>query len=296
MRFDPSLPDDRVNIPERSALGEALLMVIGLLVFAAIFAGGLAFAIEALIPILPVSAETRIFGGLWSGLSEGSESEEDPELEALVDRLTRHWPDSGYRFHVGVVEAEQANAFALPGGTIMVTSGLLESVTSENELAFVLGHEFGHYHNRDHLRGIGRGVAWVLVLSVVGLGDSAAGALVSTAGSLAQRSFDRDQEHEADLFGLGILGQEYGHAGGAVEVFQTLLIPPDDGDEDEAQNEEITRYFDSHPANPERIDHLRSAAALRGLPMDGIHAPWPAPLVEGAPAPDAPEGADQSGR
>ena len=61
----------------------------------------------------------------------------------------------------------------------MVSTGLLEQTASENELAFVVGHEIGHFRNRDHLRGLGRGVAFGLVLAA--LSTSGAGTAADPA-------------------------------------------------------------------------------------------------------------------
>jgi Zn-dependent protease with chaperone function len=133
--------------------------------------------------------------------------------------MVSHWPDNPYVYEIAIWDESEANAVALPGGVIAVTRGLLDSVESENELAFVLGHELGHFHNRDHLRGLGRGAVFSLLLVVVGLGGGGSAVqLASLAGQLAQREADRDREIEADHFGLALLAAEYGHVSGA-EIF-----------------------------------------------------------------------------
>ena len=68
---------------------------------------------------------------------------------------------------------------ALPGGQIMVFSGLLKKVNLENELAMVLGHELGHYAHRDHLRGMGRGLGVTLGLAMLFGQDSAVAGIAS---------------------------------------------------------------------------------------------------------------------
>lgn len=65
-------------------------------------------------------------------------------LQSIGDRLSKHLPASGIRFRLFVADLPDTNAFALPGGRIMVTRKLISFVRSEDELAFVIGHELGH--------------------------------------------------------------------------------------------------------------------------------------------------------
>lgn len=98
---------------------------------------------------------------------------------ALLERLVASWPEAPFTFELALVEEEEPNAMALPGGAILLTSGLLETVDSENGLAFVLAHELGHYAHRDHLRSLSRGLALGAVMALVtGSGSAAAGDVV----------------------------------------------------------------------------------------------------------------------
>ncbi len=63
-------------------------------------------------------------------------------------------PPIDYRFLL--LKEKRPNAFAMPGGTTGLITGLLETLDNEIELAFVIAHELGHFHNRDHLSGLGR--------------------------------------------------------------------------------------------------------------------------------------------
>ena len=169
---------------------------------------------------------------------------------------------------MAIQEEGTPNALAFPGGLVVVTSGLLEQVESENELAFVLGHEIGHFRHRDHLRGIGRGVAFALVMGALGLGGSGGAAqLAALSGQLAARGFDRDQESDADRFGLALVQQEYGHVAGAWEFFQRL--PDLDG----SVEKEIVHYLATHPLSEERIEALHALALERGWSQMGTVVP-----------------------
>jgi len=269
-RFDSGLPDDRVNVSGTNPITEAGLLIGGLVAVVLALAVSSSLAMEWLVPRLPIGLEVSLFGGGWlPGTGDDEEAEEAPdarqvELQALVDRLALHWPENPYEFKLRVWGEETPNAFALPGGWIGVTSGLIEQVESENELAFVLGHEIGHFRNRDHLKGLGRGLALGIVLSAVGLsGVGVAGDLAGLAGGLAQRSFDREQESEADEFGLAVVQAEYGHVGGAAEFFRRLPDP------ESLVGEKLGAYLSTHPVSEERIAELAAFADSMGYAREG---------------------------
>lgn len=278
-RFDPRLPDDSVNVSGTNPIVEAGVLVGGLLAVVVALAVLSSVAMEWIVPRLPVGLELKLFGGGWlPGADAAGQPDEEPDprqaaLQALVERLARHWPESPYTFKLLVWEEETPNAFALPGGWVGVTTGLLGVVESENELAFVLGHEIGHFRHRDHLKGLGRGLALGAVLSAVGLsGVGAAGNLAGLAGGLAQRSFDRAQESRADAFGLEVVAAEYGHVAGAAEFFRRA---PEAGS---LLGTRLEAYLSTHPVSEARIAALDELAAARGLAREGPLVPLPAVL------------------
>jgi Zn-dependent protease with chaperone function len=278
-RFDPGLPDDSVNVSGTNPIVEAGVLVGGLLAIVVALAVVSSVTMEWIVPRLPIGLEVRLFGGGWlpdAASADADDDAPDPReaaLQALVERVARHWPESPYTFQAQVWPEQTPNAFALPGGWIGVTTGLLGEVGSENELVFVLGHEIGHFRHRDHLKGLGRGLALGVVLSAVGLsGVGAAGDLAGLAGGLAQRSFDRAQESRADAFGLEVLAAEYGHVAGAVAFFRHT---PDAGG---LMGTQLEGYLSSHPVSAERIAALEELADARGLAREGDLVPLPEAL------------------
>lgn len=266
MSFDPRLPRDDVNVSKTHPLGEASWLLLGAAV-AGLLLAALAFATTELVSRwLPPDLEVRVFGGVFDALA-GDEpaSEEDPRAgaaRALLGRLAARWPENPYTFELGVLEDDSMNAFALPGGTIVVTRGLLDAAESENELAFVLGHEIGHFAARDHLRALGRGLILSLVLrSVVGTG--AGDAVPALSAELASRGFARDQERDADAFGLGLVAAEYGHVAGADHFFTRLP------DAEAGPGSRAAAWFATHPVTESRIAALHTLARARGYRPDG---------------------------
>ncbi|MCH7643278.1 MAG: M48 family metallopeptidase [Myxococcales bacterium] len=272
MKFKPSLPEDGINVSHTHPLREALLLVGGVVAIGAAVATAVAVAVDLAAPHIPIELEARLFSG-WidRGVEDdGAVAPRERLLAQLLNRMARHWPENPYVFEIAIWDQPEPNAVALPGGVIAVTNALLESVESENELAFVLGHELGHFHSRDHLRGLGRGVAFSLLLVALGVGGGGSAVqLASLAGRFAQRDFDRTQEIEADRFGLALLAAEYGHVSGATAFFEHL--PELDGPLEGA----FASYFSTHPLNADRIRALHAAASEMGWALRGERQPLP---------------------
>ena len=263
MSFDPALPDDSVNVSRTHPVREALVLVAGIAGIGAGLFVAIALAVDLLVPRFPPQLESWLFDGSWLSVADGSREGEaaDPRsavVDDLLMRLSAHWPDHPYAFRAVVLEEDEPNAMAFPGGVIVVTSGLLDRVESENELAFVLGHELGHYQHRDHLRGLGRGLAFGLVMTALGWGGGGTARLFTFAGLLAGRGFERDQEAAADAFGLGLVDAEYGHVAGAADFFRRLPDPND------GVTERIASYLATHPVSAERIQALSRTAEEQG--------------------------------
>lgn len=219
-------------------------------------------AVEGAVRWLPVSLEERAFP------SASIEAPESPELDALLHRLAKGWPEHEYTLGIGVIDSPEPNAFALPGGQLLVTSALLQQAASENELAFVIGHELGHLAGRDPLRALGRGLLVSLALAAVG-GAEGAG-VAASAAQLGERSFSREQESAADRFALALVAAEYGHVAGAADFLRRL---PDAAEAGAA--ERAASWLATHPRSAERVAELRALADRNGWSLEGELTPLP---------------------
>ncbi len=266
MRYVPRKAPDDVNVSKEHPLVEASTLVVGLsLIFLAI-ALVLVLMVDIVLLFVSPQREAEMFSS-WRPDDFVAAEDEDDRLRPLRDltaRLVSHWEDSPYEIRVEISDDSNLNAMALPGGLIIVTSGLLNTVESENELAFVIGHELGHFRNRDHIRGLGRGVVLsILIAAVSGSGGADLGA---SLGDLALRSFSRGQESDADEFGLEIVLKEYGHVDEAWRFFERI-------DHDNQFVYLITAYVSTHPAPDDRIDRLQDLAKARRWPAEGAITP-----------------------
>lgn len=135
---------------------------------------------------------------------------EDPELQRYVQEIGKrlaahsHRPELIYRFTV--LDSKDVNAFALPGGYIYITRGLLAYLNDEASLAAVLGHEIGHVTARHavqqysaaQIANIGATLGAILI---PGMNNPAAGQLVNIVGTAVLRGYGREHELEADRLG-----------------------------------------------------------------------------------------------
>jgi len=257
---EPVLLENNVS-PEHSLTELATLVAgIALIGLGLLLAAWL--AVEGVVRWLPVSLEERVFGGSWSEAFAATGDARATELDALLRRLARHWPGHGYALHVGVTESPEPNAFALPGGNVLVTSGLLAQARSENELAFVLAHELGHVEGRDPLRALGRGV--LLGIALAELGGSDGAAVAGSAAELGERAFSREQESAADRFALALVAAEYGHVAGATDFLERL---PDAGAA--GASGVATGWLATHPRSAERVAELEALARAAGYSATG---------------------------
>ena len=263
MKFESRLPRDDVNVSRTHPLGDAARLIAGATLLTGAFVLAAFLTVEVAIRFLPARWEQRIFAGWTETLAEADARA--PHVQTLVDRLAAHWPENPYELRVAILTDESPNAFAAPGGAIILTSGLLEAARSENELAFVLGHEVGHFRGRDHLRALGRGLIVQVALQAVVMGS--ASTIPSLVSNLAERSFGREQERDADAFGLTLVHAEYGHVAGADDFFERLPDAHADFGDD------LGAWFATHPVTEGRIEALAELTRRRGWHTDATLRP-----------------------
>ena len=178
----------------------------------------------------------------------------DPVITEYVNRIGQnlvHNSDARVPFTIKVLDNDEVNAFALPGGFFYVDSGLILAADNEAELAGVMAHEIAHVAARHATKNMTRAQIWNLAsVPLIFIGGPVAYAIsevASLAVPLGFLKFSRDAEREADLLGL-----EYDYAAGYdpeafVEFFEKLKL-----DEKKKQNL-VAKAFATHPMNADRI-------------------------------------------
>ena len=276
MKFTARHPGTNVNVSPTHPLKEFAILAGGLLAIAVGVYLILGLAVDLIVPHISLDLEKKMasaFIGRFAKVDENVQATRS--LQDLVDRLQTHFTQLPYKITVHVQTSKAVNAAALPGGHMLVFSGLLAEMTSENELAFVLAHELGHYAHRDHLRGLGRAMVLMAASTVLLGADNSVSNMIGQGMVLTELSFSRKQETQADEFALETLFCHYGNVAGATDFFGKIPQDSDPG--------RFGHYFASHPENRRRIHHLETLVHDSQYPV-GTLTPLPADLVIPKPA------------
>lgn len=244
-------------------LGAPLLLLLAFLAFADPLAGAVAERI-------PLAQERRLGEASFASMKPTLKLRDEGEAARVVREIgARLTAGSRYRYEFHVVDNPQVNAFAMPGGIVVVHSGLIAATRRPEELAGVLAHEVQHVELRHSLKGVvkqlGLGALWALATGDVGSG---------LAGQAAQKMLDlrfsREAEEQADARGLEALRGAAIDPTGMAAFFRTL----------EAQGATPPALLSTHPASAERQRALETM--LRERPPAPVpplpYAPWPPAL------------------
>jgi len=188
--------------------------------------------------------DVHVFG---QPVEEGDSRFEDlAELEAIFAELTADTDLRDLPYQIQILKDPMPNAFAVPGGTIFFTSGLLELVESRAGRAFVLAHELGHHEQRHVFRNVGRTAAVQILAASLGVG-SLDGAIFGPAN----QSNSRAMEKEADEFALRLTLEKLGDSEEILEFLDNVLAQ-------ERRRSRLLSYLETHPMTEDRINHLEA--------------------------------------
>jgi beta-barrel assembly-enhancing protease len=176
-------------------------------------------------------------------------------LESLVATLVAAGPPSPYTFRIQVVDSKTVNAFAAPGGYIVVLRGLIDEARRPEELAGVLAHEMQHVLRRHSTKAIVQHVSTgLLITALTGDVSGAAAYGLESARVLGQLRYSRTAEAEADERGMQLVIAAGLDPTGMIEFF--------DGLERKGRDPSgLLRYLASHPGSADRATRLRQLAA-----------------------------------
>jgi len=174
-------------------------------------------------------------------------------LAQLGDRIAAE-ADTPFDIRVRAVDAPMVNAFAMPGGRIMVTGELIRQAATPDELSAVIAHEIAHVEQRHVMQAVWRnfGVGMLLDL-VVGGGTGAGQQAVILAGQASELSYSRAAEAEADARGQALLHADGLSSQGMAPFFERLAGKGHEVDE-------AAEFMNSHPDSSRRARVARAAA------------------------------------
>ena len=232
----------------------------------------LARPIAAAIPLeweegLGKAVKARLIGRAKQCKEEAGEA----ALKRLVARLAGKL-DTPYSFDVTVVKVGMVNAFAVPGGHIVVMDKMLRETRTPEELAGILAHEMGHVTERHPMASAIRMMGITLIFDMI-VGDSSGimETVATMGGVLIAFSYNRDDERAADAIAIRILNDAKIDPRGLERVF--LRLGKKTGDEDKGALDRLTQFFSTHPGLAERARNVKVEAPKDVTPaLDG--ADW----------------------
>lgn len=239
---------------------------------------------------IPASWEAQLGKAALGQYQVQADMIQDPQtaklLTELTDVLTQAVPESRYKFHSYVARDPSLNAFALPGGYVVVNSALLVRADSAEEVLGVLAHEISHVSSQHGMRNLIASAGLFLTLQAA-LGD-ASGLLTTIASAaplLLSQKYSRGFENEADAQGFELLQRARIDGRGMVSFFEKVKAEEERrraqvreqvGDGAGAVLTETPEFLATHPTTDSRIERMREKAARQQGPFRDMSATFDA--------------------
>jgi beta-barrel assembly-enhancing protease len=247
----------------RKAVPFPVILALGLMT---ILFGGLVFLwlqkdriVEYIARQIPISWEVSIGDQAFEQFRQSGQivtnSSWAPHVASITSRLLPSVESTGYNFRFHIMQDTNVNAFAMPGGNVVILTGLLEQAENGEEVAGVLAHEIAHVTHRHSLRNIIKSAGLIIFIQAA-FGDMSGLAGVAVEGSryLLQQKFSRDFEREADDAGWTYLLAGEIDPRGMTRFFGKLKeMAAAQGAE---AMEGALSLLSTHPASVERIERL----------------------------------------
>lgn len=213
---------------------------------------------------VPVSWEEQLGQTVVNHLAPPENRCSDPTIAKLMDEimttLIRPLPQPSYKFQIFVVNNPMVNAFAAPGGYVVVFQGLIEQTETAEELAGVLAHESQHVLQRHATRMLLQHTSTGLLLSAL-TGDVSGAVAFGLEGArtLGTLRYSRLIEEEADAKGMKMMVAAGIDPAGMIAFFETMR-------KKESELPEVLTYLSTHPSTEDRIEKLKSLARESAKP------------------------------
>jgi len=210
-----------------------------------------------------VNAEKRLGKELqfWQGLT--SKPEKDKAINAYVkgifDKITPNFKNHGMKFTIQVLRDNTANAFVIPGGHVYIYTGMLDMVTSDDELAAVISHELAHAQMRHSLKNFRLSTAMVEILKRAVKNPKDRESWGAVLGYLTMMKFSRTQEDEADDIGQAKMLAAGYNPSAQVTLWEKFLKKYGD-------TKGIAQYLSSHPPSAQRIQNAKTNLTKMNTP------------------------------
>ncbi len=225
---------------------------------AGLYLWGIPMLATAVVPLIPVAWEERLGREVIQELAPPGKRCQDPSgaqaIDEIVVALTRSLDRRPYTIRVVVVNDHAVNAFAVPGGSVLILRGLLERTRSAEELAGVLAHEIQHVLRRHATRMLVEHASVGILVGALSGDTTGLGHALQAARVLGTLRYSREAEEEADRQGIELLLRAGIDPHGMITFFETL-------ERQEPEAAAALTYLSTHPSTRERTERLRALAA-----------------------------------
>ena len=224
------------------------LVVFALLGFAYFYA--LPWLAEKSVVFVPKEYEVKMGESIYQSYIK-SEEVDTAKTELANNFLKQIDFQTDYPLHVTIVKSNVKNAFALPGGHVVIYTELLDNMKSYEELAALLGHEVGHVKQRHTTKNIFRSFSGYFLISIF-LGDfsGVSATVLDNANQLHQLSYSRELESEADETGFQTLKYNNINAKGMISLFENLQKGNEAGSI-------VPEFLSTHPVTENRMIFIK---------------------------------------
>lgn len=217
---------------------------------------------------VPLEDEVRLGRQISGNLLGAAPLVKDDKLQQYVNRVGRwvalHSERPDLKWVFGVIESNDINAFAAPGGYVFITRGLYAKLKDEAELAGVLGHEIAHVQEKHHLKVVQKSqlleVGASLLKKKLAKGESAVQRLIGSGAEILSRGLDKDAEFEADRMGVVLAARAGYDAWGLPSVLQEISAVS-------SKDSAVGMLFKTHPHPDDRLARLADSMGDR---LDGL--------------------------
>lgn len=266
MKYIPRIPSEGINVKDDNTLIEFTLLASTLLVGTIASYALLGWIADRYVTSLSPRTEKAMVRSI-NVFPSGAFGDEKPNatLERLFNGLKHKSPKPMDNIEIHEACKDEINAFAVPGGKIIVLQGLIAQTTSEEELAFVVAHELGHFYHKHHLKGLGRGLLYMGLSAFIGSELPMMDQIVKVDEWVGTK-FSQEDERMADLFAAQLFVKHYGHATGMKDFFTKL--------QEKERDPLLSGWMSSHPMTESRIKMLDALIAKHHW-KEGTRTPLP---------------------
>jgi len=190
----------------------------------------------------------------------------DSAVQVISKRLIENIGLTDYQYKIRVIKSDQINAFTMPGGNIFIYTGLLKFAKTPEEVAAVLAHEIGHSEKKHVVKKLAKELGLSLLFSAASGGD---GIIVKEIARTATSTvFDREQEKEADDFGLNLMVHSKINPKSMATMFRRI-------DEISGDADNNLELLNTHPNNNSRIKNSLEYKLKPNFKDRKINLNWP---------------------